>query len=510
MAKRKRLALTSAQDSQSEVSLGGGLGTRKGHDVQTHTKATETLSESRGERRKRKSDRRLQRHGGSEAEAGRTEALNLKEEKAFAELSMTSSQYENFLRKHSINVVDPLPSQQQLKAFFAFEQLPDDLLFAKHTLKDFPSPTPIQATSWPLALSGRDIVGIAETGSGKTLAFGLPCVAYCVKSNAQTKSVNVGAVIVSPTRELAHQIYDQISLLSASTGLNTVCVYGGASKETQRIALKSANIVVGTPGRLNDFIDEGAADLSHVRYLVLDEADRMLDKGFEEEVKKIIRSTPSQNRQTLMFTATWPQTVRSLASTFMQNPVEIFVGDSPSGDLRANTQICQTVEVLDSSTKDRRLHHILKEHQSGARLNYRILVFCLYKKEAARVERFLRSKGIDAVGIHGDMAQAQRTASLVAFKNGDNEVMVATDVSARGLDIPEVKLVINVTFPLTVEDYVHRIGRHVRDCCYSLSWNTRSNANGAIGQAELERLEKPLPSSLNRTKLCPASKLYEY
>lgn len=160
-----------------------------------------------------------------------------------------------------------------------------------------------------------------------------------------------------------------------------------------------------------------------------------------------------------MFTATWPQSVQKLASTFMKNPVQISIGHDGTGELRANTRIKQTVEVMDPMEKNFRLLQILREHQSGAKKKDRILVFCLYKKEATRIEGYIRSKGFKVAGIHGDLSQPQRTASLEAFKNGEVPLLVATDVAARGLDIPAVKLVLNVTFPLTAEDYVHRIGR---------------------------------------------------
>jgi len=237
-------------------------------------------------------------------------------------------------------------------------------------------------------------------------------------------------------------------------------VYGGVAKDQQRQALKKADIVVATPGRLNDLINEGNADLSKASYVVLDEADRMLDKGFEEEIKKIINTTPAiGKRQTLMFTATWPESVRELASTFMKSPVRINIGDNPTGDLRANTRIVQKVEVVDPRNKEYRVIQLLKEYQSGKQKDDRILVFALYKKEATRVEQFIRQKGFRVGAIHGDLSQEQRTRSLDAFKKGETPILVATDVAARGLDIPAVKLVINCTFPLTIEDYVHRIGR---------------------------------------------------
>ena len=180
--------------------------------------------------------------------------------------------------------------------------------------------------------------------------------------------------------------------------------------------------------------------------------------GFEEDIRRIISACPGkESRQTLMFTATWPQSVRELAATFMKAAVKITIGNR--GDLRANTRIKQTVEVVDPRYKEQRLLQLIGQHQSGARKDDRILVFCLYRKEAARVEGLLRSKGWPVAGIHGDLNQAQRTRALAQFKSGACPLLVATDVAARGLDIPAVKLVINATFPLTIEDYVHRIGR---------------------------------------------------
>jgi ATP-dependent RNA helicase DBP3 len=255
------------------------------------------------------------------------------------------------------------------------------------------------------------------------------------------------------------QIYEQLAKLATPAGLKVTCVYGGVNKDAQRETLTGTHVVVATPGRLNDFLEEGSINLSSTTYLVLDEADRMFDKGFEPEVRKIASATASTGRQTLMFTATWPQSVRNLASTFMDNPVKVTIGDNASGELRANARVVQEVEVIEEREKQSRLIRLLNQYQSGKNRTDRILVFCLYKKEATRIEEFIRRKGYPVAGIHGDLNQQRRTESLDAFKRGTVPLLVATDVAARGLDIPAVKLVINVTFPLTVEDYVHRIGR---------------------------------------------------
>ena len=377
--------------------------------------------------------------------------------------ALPQSEVDSFLTSNFITITDPTTSKA-LRPVISFSHLPPSALQKPSPFASFKDPTAIQSAAWPFSLSGRDVIGVAETGSGKTLAFGVPCIRHIVSTARSSGKRGVArAVIVSPTRELAIQIHDQMIQLAKPAGLKTVCVYGGVPKDVQRAALNKAHIIVATPGRLNDFINEGAADLSNVSYLVLDEADRMLDKGFEEEIRKIISATRSpseQGRQTLMFTATWPPSIRELASTFMTSPVKIAIGDNPTGELRANNRIMQKVEVVDPWSKETRLLQLIKTHQSGKSRDDRILVFCLYKKEATRVELFLRNKGLRVAGIHGDLSQEKRTASLEAFKKeGGTPLLVATDVAARGLDIPAVKLVINVTFPLTVEDYVHRIGR---------------------------------------------------
>ncbi|KAL2205226.1 DEAD-domain-containing protein [Sarocladium strictum] len=378
---------------------------------------------------------------------------------------LPQSEIDEFMTKNEISMIDPLTKNVLLRPVTEFRHLPASNLLEKRPspFAGYKVPTPIQAASWPFTLSGRDTVGVAETGSGKTMAFALPCV----ESVLAVGKRGVKAVIVSPTRELAMQTQEQLSKIASLVRLNSVCLYGGASKDDQRALLnRGADIIVATPGRLKDFMSDGTVDLSGVKFAVLDEADRMLDTGFEDDIRQILGDCPpKEKRQTLMFTATWPQSVQSLASSFMVNPVKITIGkggkESAGGavELQANTRISQSVEVMDGRDKEFRLLQLIKERQQGKGRDDRILVFCLYKKEATRVEQTLSRKGIKVAGIHGDLRQEQRTRSLEAFKSGQTSVLVATDVAARGLDIPEVKLVINCTFPLTIEDYVHRIGR---------------------------------------------------
>ncbi|KAI1914588.1 RNA-dependent ATPase [Ophidiomyces ophidiicola] len=374
-------------------------------------------------------------------------------------LSLPQSSIDEFLSTNSIKVASS-SEEQNARPILSFSYLPKRSDSLYRPLENFSKPTPIQAVSWPFAFSGRDVIGVAETGSGKTLAFGLPCLRKVLELKRTRKPRRPSSVIITPTRELAMQIYDELRKFTATTELGIACIYGGAPKERQRQEIKAASIVVATPGRLKDLQSDQSIDLSKVKFLVLDEADRMLDKGFEQDIRDIIGAMPStKKRQTIMFTATWPTSVRNLATAFTKHPITITVGESDSSDIRANERIKQVVEVLKPHEKDNRLIELLRKYNGGKKSNDRILVFCLYKKEAMRVERFIRSKGFKVAGIHGDMNQTDRFSSLEAFKSGSTSLLVATDVAARGLDIPAVKLVLNVTFPLTVEDYVHRIGR---------------------------------------------------
>ncbi|CDY41747.1 BnaA08g07020D [Brassica napus] len=346
---------------------------------------------------------------------------------------------------------------------FAESKLPENVL---DCCKTFQKPSPIQSHSWPFLLDGRDLIGIAKTGSGKTLAFGIPAIMHMLKKNKKGKGTrNPTCLVLSPTRELAVQISDVLSEAGEPCGLKSICVYGGSSKRPQINAIRSGvDIVIGTPGRLRDLIDSNELRLSDVSFVVLDEADRMLDMGFEEPVRFILSKTNKGNsffficlivRQMVMFSATWPMEVHKLAQEFMDpNPVKVVIG---SVDLAANHDVLQIIEVLDDRARDQRLVALLEKYHKSQK--NRVLVFALYKVEADRLERFLQTRGWKAVSIHGNKAQSERTRSLALFKEGSCPLLVATDVAARGLDIPDVEVVINYSFPLTTEDYVHRIGR---------------------------------------------------
>lgn len=415
-----------------------------------------------------------------------------------------------FLATNQISVTDPKAGFPALRPILEFAQLPPSELLSqkKSPFANYKAPTPIQAASWPFTLSGRDVVGVAETGSGKTMAFALPCVqAVAAVGKRGTK-----AVIVSPTRELAMQTHEQLSALAALLRLKCVCLYGGSSKDDQRALIsRGADIIVATPGRLKDFMSDDTVVLSGAKFVVLDEADRMLDKGFEDDIKEILGGCPPrEQRQTLMFTATWPMSVQALASTFMVEPARVTIGgggkEAEGGgvELQANVRITQRVEVVDPKDKEFRLLQVLKQHQQGAGAkNDRILVFCLYKKEATRVENFLSRKGVRVGGIHGDLRQEQRTRSLEAFKTGQTPVLVATDVAARGLDIPEVKLVINVTV-----SFLHATFHSDQHVLIILSSSPSPSKTTFTVSAELvapARLARHTPSSPSRTRLTRAA-----
>lgn len=321
----------------------------------------------------------------------------------------------------------------------------------------FVEPTSIQSQGWPMALKGRDLIGIAETGSGKTLAYLLPALVHVNAQPPLGRGDGPVVLVLAPTRELAVQI-QQEALKFGSIGskakmsIRSTCIYGGAPKGPQINDLnKGVEIVIATPGRLLDMLEAYKTNLRRVTYLVLDEADRMLDMGFEPQIRKIINQI-RPDRQTLLWSATWPREVEALARQFLSNPYKVIIG---SPDLKANQSISQVVEVIKESEKYSRLIKLLKAVMDGSR----VLIFVETKKGCDQVTKQLRMDGWPALSIHGDKNQSEREWVLAEFKSGRSPIMTATDVAARGLDVKDIKCVINYDFPMTLEDYVHRIGR---------------------------------------------------
>lgn len=318
----------------------------------------------------------------------------------------------------------------------------------------FSAPTPIQAQSWPLILQGRDIVGIAETGSGKTLAFGYPAIMHIKEKHKAVPGPKV--MVLAPTRELAQQIHEVLDKACKPANLNTCCVFGGVSKTEQTSVVKKADIIVATPGRLIDLIEDGSAVMSRVDYVVFDEADRMLDMGFVPQIKRIINVLPdASKRQTVMFSATWPADVQKFAQTYLRNPIQITIGGTSLTGAKKVTQIVEVCNRPDE--KKYRLKKLL--NTLCAEGTPRILVFMLYKHTCNSLYEELRAEKWNVDCLHGDKNQTARNAAVANFKSGKTHILIATDVAARGLDIKDIKYVINVELPLVMEDYVHRIGR---------------------------------------------------
>lgn len=337
-------------------------------------------------------------------------------------------------------------------SFDAASALFPPALIQKLQSAGFTAPTPIQAHTWAIAVAGRDVIGIAKTGSGKTLAFLMPGFVKILQARGARPPL---LCILAPTRELACQIEAEAIKFGQSSGIRTACCYGGAPRGQQMGALRrGAQIVVACPGRLNDFIQSGTLSMANVSYLVLDEADRMLDMGFEPQIRQIIQNIPD-TRQTLLFTATWPREVRSLASEFLQKPIHVQTGAVDV--MTVNKDITQRVIFVNSEQdKPRHLITILQGLSPGDRC----LIFCEMKRNCEMLATELTGTyGVSTVRIHGDLAQYERTAALDAFKNGRSPIMVATDVAARGIDVKGVTVVINYDASGSAKDYVHRIGR---------------------------------------------------
>ena len=338
----------------------------------------------------------------------------------------------------------------------------------------FTEPTAIQAQGWPIALSGMDLVGIAMTGSGKTLAYLLPSIIHINHQPYLERGDGPIVLILAPTRELAQQIQEVAHEFGKSSKIKNTCVFGGAPKGPQMRDLENGcEIVIATPGRLIDFLEMGKTNLRRTTYLVLDEADRILDMGFEPQIRKIIEQI-RPDRQVLMWSATWPKEVRRLAEDFLTDYVHINIG---SQDLHANHNILQIVDVCEEYQKEQKLARLLEE--IGCESQNKILIFVETKRKADDLTRLMRRDGYPAMCIHGDKQQKERDWVLGEFRRGSTSILVATDVAARGLDVDDVKFVINYDYPNNSEDYIHRIGRTGRKDNTGTAYTLFTSANSA-------------------------------
>jgi superfamily II DNA/RNA helicase len=350
----------------------------------------------------------------------------------------------------------------------------------------YSTPTPIQAEAIPVVLSGRDVMGAAQTGTGKTASFSLPIIQRLLAAASTSASPArhpVRALILTPTRELADQVAANVQAYAKHTPLRSAVVFGGVDMNPQSAELRrGVEILIATPGRLLDHVQQKTANLGQVQILVLDEADRMLDMGFLPDLQRILNLLPKE-RQTLLFSATFSGEIKKLASTYLRNPQTIEVARSNS----TATNVTQLVYEVAEGDKTGAVVQLIRER--GLK---QVIVFCNSKIGASRLARQLERDGVVASAIHGDKTQNERMQALDAFKRGEIEALVATDVAARGLDIVELPAVINFDLPFNAEDYVHRIGRTGRagasgDALSLCSPNERRQL------AEIEKLiKKPL------------------
>jgi len=317
--------------------------------------------------------------------------------------------------------------------------------------KGYTNPTPIQAKAIPLVLQRRDVLGCAQTGTGKTAAFAIPIIQLINnKEGNNGNKPKIRSLIVTPTRELAIQIDDNIKMYAKHTNLKHTVIFGGVKQHAQVEKIrKGVHILVATPGRLLDLISQGIFTLDDIKLFVLDEADRMLDMGFINDIKKLLKLLPEQ-RQSLFFSATMPDNIKKLSQTILKNPVKVEVTPVSS----TAEKISQYIYYTNRNKKTSLLLHLLNEKGID-----QALVFTRTKHGADRVAKNLKKKNISAAAIHGDKAQGQRQKALQNFKQGNVKVLVATDIAARGIDIDKLSCVINYEVPNMPETYVHRIGR---------------------------------------------------
>jgi ATP-dependent RNA helicase RhlE len=316
----------------------------------------------------------------------------------------------------------------------------------------FTKPTPIQAQAIPHLMKGRDLMGIAQTGTGKTAAFGLP-ILHALMGMQRPAPKTVRALILAPTRELVNQISETLRSFTTATPVRIATVVGGASINRQVVTLaRGTDVLVATPGRLLDLLERRSLTLEHTQHLVLDEADQMLDLGFIHALRKIARHLPA-GRQTLLFSATMPKQMEELAATYLRDPIRVQA--APPGQVAE--RIDQGVYFVNQGDKAKLLESLLKTHPGEL-----ALVFGRTKHGSDKLTKLLDAWGFSVTAIHGNKSQSQRERALAAFRAGNVEILVATDVAARGLDIPAVRHVYNYDMPNVPENYVHRIGRTAR------------------------------------------------
>jgi ATP-dependent RNA helicase RhlE len=369
----------------------------------------------------------------------------------------------------------------------SFSEFPLSALLKSNLAKHgFTEPTPVQAQTIEPALAGRDLIATAQTGTGKTLAFVLPVIDLIGK---QPSHSGIGAVILTPTRELAIQISQTFTLMAAGTGVHATVAVGGLNERTQLQSIRrGAQVLIATPGRLNDFIGRKLADLGRVRMLVLDEADRMLDMGFLPTIKRIISAIPS-GRQMLFFSATMENSVKHLVESNVRDAVRVAVGSIS----KPIEQVELHLYEVDQDRKLGLLSKMLREQQGS------FLVFARTKRGADKLSKKLERAGVRATAIHGNRSQSQRNHALRGFQEGDYRVLVATDVAARGIHVEGISHVVNYDLPQVPEDFIHRVGRTGR----AGARGTASTFATPSERAGVARIERTIDTRLVRHHVSP-------
>jgi len=375
-------------------------------------------------------------------------------------LALTEEQKQEIRQRLNVTVQTP-PGQEKPSPIESFTEMNlHDNIMADIRHHKYETPTPIQAQGIPIALCGHDILGCAETGSGKTASFSIPMVQHCLHQPTLRPGDGPIGLVLAPTRELAQQIEREVRAFSRSSrGVRTAIVVGGVQMSEQRHDLRSGvEIVVATPGRFIDHLQQGNTNLGRVSFIVLDEADRMLDMGFEPQIKEVMSRLPCKH-QTLLFSATMPKEIEDLARSYLNNPVTVKVGavSTPTAN------VAQSLEHANEGQKLEMLCALLGEEMAAAERGGPpmplTVVFVERKTRCDEVADALRQDGIPAVALHGGLTQGERESALRDFSKGEVRVLVATDVASRGLDIKGIGHVVNMDLPKTFEDYVHRIGR---------------------------------------------------
>ncbi len=365
-----------------------------------------------------------------------------------------------------------------------FEQFSlDPRIVAGVKAAGYTTPTPIQQEAVPIVLTGRDVLGLAQTGTGKTAAFVLPILQRLTKGPLR----QVRTLIVAPTRELAEQIHQSIVVLGKKTKVRSVSIYGGVGKGPQVAALRrGAEIVVACPGRLLDHIEDGNIDLTHVEVLVLDEADRMCDMGFLPDIRRILKHLPVQ-RQTLFFSATMPDDIRSLADSILKDPATVQIGSIAPAET-----VSHALYPVPDGLKTNLLLAMLQQTPTE-----RVLIFTRTKRRARNLANSLENNGYRVSALQGNMAQNQRQRAIDGFRDGMFDILVATDIAARGIDVSRISHVINYDMPDTVDAYTHRIGRtgraHLSGEAFTLA--------GQADEVMVREIEKGLGTPIERRRL---------